>query len=266
MLRVRTFVGDHGGPVLLAAAALLVTGVIVFMLLVLMGLREQLHAQSVADAAQQQSTATTISNLSAGLSTTEQQLKSHGITPAAPPPAQLMAGPPGPAGATGPGPSDAQVQASVDTYLVEHPPAGTVPESSIVDAVDAYLVVNPPAPGATGPGPTQQQIASAVATYMSANPAPAGPPGAQGQVGPAGPQGVAGASGSPGAPGPDPAGWTWTDPAGITYNCVEDSQTPAPHYTCTQSTVPTPTPTPTPNPTGTAFTVVSDRREHLAAV
>jgi len=267
LLRARTFASDHAGPILLAIAALLVLGVIVFMLIVLMGLREQLHDQSMVAASQQE----TISNLSSGLSTTENQLKSHGITPSAPPPADLLVGPAGPAGAQGPGPTDQQVQSAVDTYLVEHPPAGTVPDSAVVSAVDAYLVVNPPAPG---PGPTQQQIAAAVSTYMAANPAPAGPAGAtgsQGIQGPTGPQGVAGQDGSPGAAGatgPAPAGWSWTDPStGTTYTCTENSQTPAPQYTCAaQASSPTPTPTPTPSPTGTAFTVVSDRREHLAAV
>lgn len=259
MIHVRAAVRTHAGLVLVAGGCLAVAGVIAFMLVLLAGLREQIHQQAAGEEAQQ----TSISNLSQSLATTEQQLTSHGITPAAPPPEQLVVGPTGPAG---PGPTDAQVQAAVDGYLMQHPPAGTVPASAITDAVDAYLTVNPPAPG---PGPTQQQIASAVATYMAANPAPAGPAGAtgaDGSPGPAGPQGPAGADG---AQGPDPAGWTWTDPAGVTYDCAQDDQTPAPHYTCSAEsspppTTPPPTPTPTGSPSALGLNVVSDRREHLA--
>src|SRR6185312_2051913 len=53
--------------------------------------------------------------------------------------------------------------------------------------------------------------------------------------GPAGAQGPAG-GGANGAPGSPPAGWSWTDPSGVTYDCTLDGQSPAPHYTCTPAT------------------------------
>lgn len=266
------WIGRHGWHLAFGVVGLL--GLAVVVAIAWFGIEEsgQLARLQSQSAGQQQ----TISSLSSGLTTTEQQLKNHGITPAAPPPDQLTAGPAGPAGAPGPGPSDAQVQADVDGYLIEHPPSGTVPASEVTSAVAVYLEANPPA---AGPGPTQAQISDAVATYMAANPAPAGPAGAAGATGNTGAQGdpgvagPAGPSGPQGDPGPDPAGWTWTDPAGITYSCIEDDQTPAPHYTCSaESPVSpppsSPTPSQTPDPTTSsqsAWVIVSDRREHIAA-
>jgi len=147
-----------------------------------------------------------------GLRTTEQQLKAHGISPSAAPPGQIIAqaGPPGPQGAAGPGPSDAQVQVAVDTYLGLHPPSGTVPAAQVEADVTSYLALHPPAPGKDA---TDAQVASAVAAYMAAHPAPSGPagaagsPGAQGSpgVGQTGPAGAAGPAGAPGPPGQDGA-------------------------------------------------------------
>lgn len=198
---------------------------------------------------------TAIAQLAAGLGTTEQQLKAHGISPSAPPPASIIAQA-GPAGPPGPGPSDAQVQAAVDVYLGQHPPSGTVPTADIDAAVTVYLTAHPPAPG---PPPTDAQVASAVSTYMAAHPAPSGPPGPQGDpgvgaTGPAGPQGEPGRDGAPGSP---PAGWSF-EAGGTAYDCVPDNGTPAPHYTCapqTPSASPSPsssaTPAQTPSPIGT---------------
>ncbi len=188
-----------------------------------------------------------IDKLSSGLATTEAQLTQHGITPAAPPPAQIVTGATGPAGPQGPGPSDAQVQTAVDVYLSAHPPTANVSADALTTVVTAYLTQHPPA---AGPPPSDTQVSNAVATYMAAHPAPSGPagptgsagaPGATGQTGaqgPEGPQGVQGPQGDPGptgATGPPPAGWTWTDQLGTTYNCTQDSQgtASAPHYTCT---------------------------------
>lgn len=196
---------------------------------------------------------TAIAQLAAGLGTTEQQLKAHGISPSAPPPASIIAQA-GPAGPPGPGPSDAQVQAAVDVYLGQHPPSGTVPTADIDAAVTVYLTAHPPAPG---PPPSDAQIASAVSTYMAAHPAPSGPPGPQGDpgvgaTGPAGPQGEPGRDGAPGSP---PAGWSF-EAGGTAYECVPDGGTPAPHYTCPARPGPSPStspsdsgpPAPTPSP------------------
>lgn len=71
----------------------------------------------------------------------------------------------------------------------------------------------------------------------------AGPPGPQGEAGPAGPQGPKGDTGDTGATGPAPSGWTFTDGAGITYECTPDSAGST-HYTCQPTTPPSPTPTP----------------------
>jgi hypothetical protein len=212
------------------------------------GLRQQADSQNAQ-----------INALAGSLATTEEQLTQHGISPSAAPPAQVIQGAAGP---QGPGPSDAQVQTAVTVYLSAHPPAASASTAQIEDAVSTYLLVHPPA---AGPGPTQGQIASAVASYMAANPAPsgpAGPTGAAGSSGATGPPGPQGPQGPVGATGAPPAGWSWTDAKGVTYNCVEDGQSPSPHYTCTAaspSPSPSPsTPVPTPDPTTGAW--VLERR------
>lgn len=212
---------------------------------------ESLRRQSDAQNAQ-------IAALSGGLATTEQQLKAHGIAPSAAPPSQIIRGAAGP---QGPGPSDVQVQVAVATYLAAHPPAVNASAAQVEDAVSAYLLLHPPTPG---PGPTQAQIAAAVSSYLASNPppsGPAGPTGSAGATGPQGPVGPQGAQGPVGATGPPPAGWTWTDPNGVTYNCSEDAQTPSPHYTCAAAS-PSPTPTPSsPTPTMSgALAFVQERR------
>ncbi len=218
---------------LLAVLAVLV---LVWMVTRLGAASDQLDAQRQQLGVQN----TAIAQLAAGLGTTEQQLKAHGISPSAPPPASIIAqaGPPGPQGEQGPGPSDAQVQAAVDVYLGQHPPTGTVPAEVVDAAVTVYLTQHPPAPG---PPPSDAQVAAAVAAYMAANPAPSGAPGPSGSPGSSGQDGAPGPAGPAGAPGSAPAGWSWTDPSGNQYSCAPDGQTPAPHYTCTPAS-PTPTP------------------------
>jgi hypothetical protein len=70
-----------------------------------------------------------------------------------------------------------------------------------------------------------------------------------GSPGPSGPSGPAGQDGASGQPGSPPAGWSYTDPSGVTYTCVPDDATPAPNYTCSAVT---PSTTATASPTGTA--------------
>lgn len=186
----------------------------------------------------------------------QNQLKQNGITPSQPAPSQIIGqtgaqGPPGATGATGPGPSDAQVAAAVRAYLLANPIAGQPPTTSQIAAVVAVYMAQHPAPagspgptGAAGPGPSDAQIAAAVAVWESGHPSvgPSGPSGPPGPTGPAGPSGAAGAPGSPGSPGPSgpsgpsgpaPSGWEWveTPPVGHpqTHTCTPD---PAPHYSC----------------------------------
>lgn len=213
-----------------------------------------------------------ITDLSAGLTTTEQQLRQHGISPSAPPPAQIVTGATGPAGPQGPGPSDAQVRSAVNRYLAANPPTANVSTDALTTVVTAYLATHPPAPG---PPPTDAQISGAVGAYMAAHPAPPGPPGPTGPTGdpgtqgatgptgpqgdtgpqgPVGPQGATGPQGPQGATGPPPSGWTFTDRTGTTYDCAPDSPGST-HYTCTaQSPSPSPSSSSLPPASLTAYT------------
>jgi hypothetical protein len=155
------------------------------------------------------------------------QIKALGGTPNVPPPAVIISAIPGATGQQGPGPSDAQITSAVAAYLEAHPVPG-VSGAQVAAGVASYLAASPAPSGPAGPGPSDQQIADAVAAYMSANPAPSGP---------------AGRDGSNGADGSPPAGWSF-EANGVTYNCVPDDGTPAPHYTCPPS-APSPSPTPT---------------------
>lgn len=205
-----------------------------------------------------------ITALSGSLATTEQQLKAHGISPSAAPPAQVIQGA---TGAQGPGPSDAQVQAAVDEYLAVHPPSGTVPAAQVEADVTSYLALHPPAPGANA---SEAQVAAAVAAYMGVHPVPSGPagsPGAsgaaggQGPVGPAGPQGdqgpagAQGAQGGQGAPGPAcPSGYSQQPEVVNGHNALVCEQDAPPSPTPTPSDTSTPAPAPTATPTAGPIT------------
>lgn len=156
-----------------------------------------------------------IAALASGDSQLRSQVKRLGGTPAVPPPQVIISGVAGAQGIQGPGPSDSQVASAVAAYLAAHPVPG-VSASQVAAAVSVYLAASPPPSGPAGPGPSDQQVASAVASYLQANPPPSGPPGADGKDG---------ANGSP------PAGWVF-EAAGVTYDCVPDGGSPAPHYTC----------------------------------
>lgn len=210
--------------------------------------------------------ARTVTALSSYLGGAQAQMKAAGITPSQPAPSQIIAqaGPPGPQGSQGPGPSDAQVQAAVQAYLTAHPIAGQPPTTDQIAAVVAvYMVQHPAATGATGPAgsqgapgpaPSDSQIQAAVAVWETAHPvvAPSGPAGPQGVpgasgasgapgVGATGPQGSQGEPGSPGQPGASgasgepgqaPSGWTYTDALGVTHTCSPSTGTPSPQYSC----------------------------------
>lgn len=109
--------------------------------------------------------------------------------------------------------------------------------------------------GPTGPvgpiGPTGQTGTSGLSATGA--PGTAGQPGtvgAKGDIGPTGAPGAPGKDGADGAPGKNgtdgrpPAGWTYTDPQGVTYNCVPvDGFDPnSPRYKCTPASQPSPSP------------------------
>lgn len=204
-----------------------------------------------------------VSGLASGLSGAQSQLKQHGIAPSQPAPSQIIAqaGPPGPQGSQGPGPSDEQVAAAVAAYLAQHPIAGLPPTQEQVSAVVAVYMTQHPAPagspgptGAAGPGPSDTQIADAVAVWESGHPVatvtgpsgaagPLGPQGSQGPPGPSGvgatgPQGPQGSQGQPGDPGPTgpsgpaPSGWVQVEQGVLGPTTQTCSPDPAPHYTC----------------------------------
>lgn len=174
-----------------------------------------------------------ISALASGDSQLRSQVKALGGTPQVPPPQVIISGVAGAQGIQGPGPSDAQVASAVAAYLTAHPVPGAS-TAQIAAAVTAYLIATPPPSGPPGPGPSDQQVANAVASYLQANPPPSGPPGADGKDG---------ANGSP------PAGWSF-EVNGTPYDCVPDSGTPAPHYTCPPQPTASASPGPSTAPTG----------------
>lgn len=177
-----------------------------------------------------------------------QQVRSMGGTPVVTP---ATPGPQGPVGATGPGPTQAQIDDAVAAYLAAHPPDAGKPATPamVATAVAEYLTANPPTPGRP---PTAQEIATAAADYISAHSAQfTGPTGAAGKdatdaqvvaavdayctahdkcAGPAGATGKTGATGATGPPGPTcPSGYELRDavitaPDGSTYQgkaCVD---------------------------------------------
>lgn len=93
-------------------------------------------------------------------------------------------------------------------------------------------------------------------------PGPSGPPGASGAPGrdatgapgKDGRDGVDGVDGRDGKPGKPPAGWVYTDPFGVRYDCrpVEDFDPQAPRYVC-EPQVPEPGPEPSSSPTMAAL-------------
>lgn len=148
--------------------------------------------------------------LKAALGDEQSATEARGEEPVSPDADELLddldyAGPQGPQGEPGPGPSDAQVYAAVAAYLVDNPVTAEGPSSAeIATAVANYLSEYPP-------GPTPAQVAAAVAEYLTANPPAAGAAGANGTDGA---DGAAGVDGAPGPPGPEgPQGETGPPPS-----------------------------------------------------
>lgn len=92
-----------------------------------------------------------------------------------------------------------------------------------------------PAPGASGePGrPGQDGVGT---------PGQDGADGVDGKDGADGRDGTNGADGTDGADGRPPAGWTYTDPQGVTYDCspVDGFDPDAPRYSCASRSSPAP--------------------------
>jgi|GEM_PF-4992582 len=201
-------------PVAWLLCGVLGLGLVVFLLLGQKADGRKIDAQGAA-----------VEGLAAAVASARAQIISLGATPNVPPPAAVVSGVAGPQGVRGPGPSDAQVQLAVDGYLAANPPTGRVSAAQVEADVASYLSAHPPAPGRDA---TAAQIDASVAAYMAAHPAPSGPPGSPGENGQDGKQGNPGVDGAPGSP---PAGWAF-EVNGVTYECVPDNGTPAPHYTC----------------------------------
>lgn len=230
-LRVR------GPRAAIALLALFLVAIVVWMVLRLGAASTQLDTLRAQVSTQSE----TVAQLSAGLTTTEEQLRAHGVTPSAPPPAQIIEGVAGPAGAPG-----AQGAAGPQGSAGAVGPAGAVGSAGAAGS-----------PGGVGPSgaPGSPGAQGAVGAAGAA-----GPPGPQGAAGPAGP---AGAQGPQGQSGPPPSGWSWTDASGTTYDCALDSQTPGPHYTCTARAAPSPSPSNTPTTPTPSPAAWRERREHL---
>lgn len=112
------------------------------------------------------------------------QLRTHGLTPVVTPPMPVV-GPAGPTGPQGPGPSQQQIDDSVNRYFGQHPPGAT--PAMVAVQVAQFLTAHPPV--------TQDQIVAAASDFIAAHAAMfQGQPGATGQPGPSGIPGQPGAN------------------------------------------------------------------------
>jgi hypothetical protein len=214
-------------PGALLACAGLALGLLVYVILMLHAASNRITDLDAGRATQDAQ----IQGLAGAVDSARAQIKGLGATPVVPAPSEILktvtvTGAPGPAGSPGVGATG---------------PAGS-----------------PGSPGASGMGATGPAGPSGEPGSPGAVGAqgPQGIPGSPG-VGATGPQGPAGSPGRDGADGSPPAGWSWTDPSGVTYNCVEDDQTPAPHYTCTSAASPSASASDTGSSTGSPSAATS---------
>jgi hypothetical protein len=161
--------------------------------------------------------------LSEKLDTSRKQLIDHGITPSAPSSKTVIEQVPGAQGAPGAAGAPGK-NGEPGTSGPSGPPG---PTGSTGKAGQEG------SPGAAGsPGPTGAPGANGIDGAPGKDGAP-GAPGADGKDGKDGAPGPAGPAGPAGQDGAPPAGWTWTDPQGVSYECTQDSGTAqAPHYAC----------------------------------
>jgi outer membrane murein-binding lipoprotein Lpp len=172
---------------------------------------------------------TAVSTLAGDVRALRQQVKAKGGTPVAPDPTKAV--------------EDLPDRAEVPVPI----PGPPGPKGDKGDTGKPAPTITP-APGASG------------AAGSEGIPGPQGP---QGETGATGPEGSPGPEGAPGETGPAPAGWTYTDGAGATYDCAPDGDGST-HYTCR----PTSTDGSTPEPQnrgllGTAMLAMTARYRRL---
>lgn len=229
-----------------ALAALVVIGGCAYVVLQLAGLRTSLDSERSNQAAQ----ATAISKLASALDTSRTQLKDHGVTPSASSAGQILRGTPGAQGVQG-----AQGAQGV--------PGRDAPTPDVTEIAGLAASMVTPSPGPSGPpgesitGPPGAAGQPGADSTVPGPSGPAGPSGAPGQDGAPGPEGPPGPAG---AAGPPPSSWTWTDPSGTSYECVED-EPGGTTYSCSQTGSAPASPSPTPDPSQSTATNSSVRAE-----
>lgn len=153
-----------------------------------------------------------VSTLATDVRKLRSQLQAKGETPVAPDPTKAI--------------SDLPDRAEVPVPIPG--PPGPQGEKGDTGAAAPTITPSPGAPGTPGAAGSDSTVPGPQG--------PAGPPGADSTV--PGPAGPAGDKGERGEQGPAPAGWTFTDAAGTTYDCTPDSDG-ATHYTCRATSTPT---------------------------
>ena len=175
---------------------------------------ETARADQLADEADLRGTA--VSTLAGDVRALRQQVKAKGGTPVAPDPTKAVPG----------------LTARAEVPVPIPGPPG--PKGDKGDAGSPGPTGSPGVNGSTGaPGEPGTSGADGVP----------GPQGPQGEPGVAGPQGEQGPQGDRGETGPAPSGWTYTDGAGVTYDCTPDGAGST-HYTCRSTSAGDSTPEP----------------------
>lgn len=110
------------------------------------------------------------------------------------------------------------------------------------------------APGRPAPTPNMTALARLAAGLVTPSPGPSGA---------AGVNGTDGRDGRDGADGQPPAGWTWVDPSGNSYECdrAPDFDPANPRYVCTATSTPSPSPS-SPAPASSSPAALDPRRKH----
>jgi hypothetical protein len=162
---------------------------------------------------------TAVSTLAGDVRVLRAQIQAKGGTPAAPDPAKA-------------------VEHLPDRAEVPVPIPG--PPGPKGDKGDPAPIITP------SPGPTGATGRPGINSTIPGPAGPAGIAGPAGQNGADGKPGQDGTNGRDGAAGSPPAGWTYTDPAGVAYTCspVANFDPAAPRYTCAADSTAPPSPSP----------------------
>ncbi|MEU9703095.1 collagen-like protein [Streptomyces sp. NPDC047981] len=151
--------------------------------------------------------------------------------------------------------------------------------TAAVDDLPDRAAVPVPIPGPKGDKGDVGEKGDPGEPAPSPSPGPSGRPGTDGAPGRDGIDGVDGQDGTPGQNGQDgrdgtngtdgqdgrpPAGWTYTDPQGVTYTCVPvDGFDPAaPRYSCTPTSAPEPPSSPQRQSALTILGLAPERRRY----